>query len=70
MYLKDKKNRITLRLTDEQFDFIKKDCDLLGISPSDYLRMVINSSMALSKQKKVVGANGRENDKSNINYNV
>lgn len=49
MYTKDKTNRITLRLNDEQFEFVKGNADILGVSPSDFLRMVINSTMAISK---------------------
>ena len=49
MYTKDKANRITLRLNDEQFDFVKKNADFLGVSPSEFLRMVINASMATTK---------------------
>lgn len=46
MYTKDKSNRITLRLNESQFNFVKSSADLLGVSPSDFLRMVINASMA------------------------
>lgn len=46
MYTLDKKNRITLRLNDEQFRFVKSSADLLGVSPSDFLRMVVNLAMA------------------------
>ena len=72
MYTKDKTNRITLRLNDEQFEFVKGNADVLGVSPSEFLRMVVNSSMALAKateakiQKSLQEGNGRENDKANI----
>lgn len=46
MYTKDKAKRITLRLNDNQFNFVKSSADILGVSPSDFLRMVINASMA------------------------
>ena len=46
MYLKDKKVRITLRLNQQQFDFVKQNADELGVSPSDFLRMVINTTRA------------------------
>ncbi len=49
MYTKDKSNRITLRLNDQQFEFVKKSADVLGVSPSDFLRMVVNLSMASSQ---------------------
>lgn len=72
MYTKDKSNRITLRLNDEQFEFVKGNADILGVSPSEFLRMVVNSSMALAKateekfQKALKEGSGRENDKANI----
>lgn len=45
MYTKDKHNRITLRLNENQFEFVRSNADILGVSPSDFLRMVINASM-------------------------
>ena len=46
MYTNDKSKRITLRLNENQFNFVKSSADVLGVSPSDFLRMVINASMA------------------------
>lgn len=69
MYTKDKSNRITLRLNDRQFAFVKTSADLLGVSPSDFLRMVINASMKTQGEKinaMTKGAKGRENDAANI----
>lgn len=68
MYIKDKSNRITLRLNDEQFDFVKENADFLGVSPSEFLRMVINASMATAKASllKVKEGLGRANDKTDI----
>lgn len=45
MYTKDKSHRITLRLNDNQFAFVRMNAEQLDVSPSDFLRMVINSSM-------------------------
>lgn len=45
MYTKDKSNRITLRLNESQFDFVRRSAERYGVSPSDFLRMVINSTM-------------------------
>lgn len=77
MNMKDKTRRITLRLNDEQFDFIKSSADTLGVSPSEFLRMVINSTMVISNTKNKgnmgifdnapKGGNGRANDKTNCN---
>lgn len=69
MYTKDKANRITLRLNDDQFNFVKSNADFLGVSPSEFLRMVVNASMAttktaLEKIEKLKEGNGRENDKA------
>lgn len=50
MYIKDKKYRITLRLNEEQFGFVKDSAERLGVSPSQFLRMVVNSSMTAFKQ--------------------
>lgn len=72
MYTKDKSNRITLRLNDEQFEFVKKNADFLGVSPSEFLRMVVNSSMAMTKtaigkiEQKFEEGLGRANDKTDI----
>lgn len=70
IYTKDKSNRITLRLNDEQFAFVKANADTLDVSPSEFLRMVVNASMvsvkaAQAKLKQVQEAmEGRENDKT------
>lgn len=66
MYTKDKSNRITLRLNDDQFDFVKQNADFLGVSPSEFLRMVVNASMATSKTAitKIEEGLGRANDKT------
>lgn len=68
MYTKDKTNRITLRLTDDQFEFVKQNADFLGVSPSEFLRMVVNASMATSKTalQRIEEGLGRANDKTNI----
>lgn len=72
MYTKDKSSRITLRLNEEQFDFVKSNADFLGVSPSEFLRMVINATMATTKTalKKVEEGLGRANDKTDSNDSV
>lgn len=72
MYTKDKANRITLRLNEEQFEFVKENADFLGVSPSEFLRIVINSTMATTKKalKKVEEGLGRANDKTDSNDSV
>lgn len=49
VYVNDKTNRITLRLNDEQFYFVRGNADQLGVSPSEFLRMVINSALCTAK---------------------
>lgn len=67
MYTKDKSFRITLRLNDEQFDFVKQNADFLGVSPSEFLRMVVNATMATTKTAitKIEEGLGRANDETN-----
>ena len=67
MYTKDKSNRITLRLNDEQFEFVKQNADFIGVSPSEFLRMVVNASMATTKAAipKIEAGLGLANDKTN-----
>lgn len=48
MYSKDKTVRVTLRLTPQQFSFVKSNADVLGVTPTDFLRMIIN--VAISQQ--------------------
>lgn len=38
--------RMTIRLSDAQYVFIMEMCDLCGMTPSEYIRMVLDSSIA------------------------
>lgn len=74
MYTKDKSHRITLRLNEEQFNFVKNNADMLGVSPSEFLRMVVNSTLATSKKmtekiRERLGE-GRANDETDFNDSV
>lgn len=42
-------HRVTLRINEEQYEFLIKVSSILGVSPSDYLRMTVNSSMVAMK---------------------
>lgn len=66
MYTKDKSQRITLRLNEEQFTFVKTVADALGVSPSEYLRMMVNLSMTGAKNTEKEGSR-RENEQTNSN---
>lgn len=69
MYTKDKSQRITLRLNESQFDFVKTVADALGVSPSEYLRMMVNLSM-VGAQNAGAGKEGvrRENEQTNSDH--
>jgi hypothetical protein len=67
MNMKDKTNRITLRLNDAQFRFVKATSDVLDVSPSEFLRMVVNAAMVNAKyDDKFKGVFGRANDETDI----
>lgn len=68
MYTNDKSHRITLRLNEEQFNHVKASAEILGVSPSEFLRMVVNASMVGSQMisNKVKEGFGRENDKTDF----
>lgn len=63
MYEKDKKTRITLRLSEEQMNFVLNDSQTLGISPSEYIRMLISTCLSMSKKMTAqMEDKRREND--------
>lgn len=47
-------HRITLRLNDEQFEFVTSVSELLGVSPSDYVRMCINTGLVTQKKGMLI----------------
>ena len=64
MYTKDKSQRITLRLNEQQFDFVKTVADALGVSPSEYLRMMVNLSMVGAQNPIERSGERRENEQT------
>lgn len=50
MHQGDKVTRVTLRLTEKQFNFVKVNAELMGVSPSEFLRMVVNMTMMQSEK--------------------
>lgn len=68
MYTKDKNQRITLRLNAAQFQFVQTQSDILGVSPSDFLRMMVNASMSVTMkvQHEEQEGNCRENEVTDI----
>lgn len=65
LYEKDKSHRITLRLNDAQFEHVKQSADMLGVSPSDFLRMVINATMYGKKAADVITKESEESRREN-----
>ena len=73
MYEKNKNQRITLRLDDVLFSFVRTNSEMIGVSPSEFIRMMLNSIMINSNQvkeklKKIeeTEKQGRENDEANL----
>lgn len=52
MYMKDLTKRVVVRLNEKQYAFLQKDSELLDVSISDYIRMVVNTSMCLAEKAK------------------
>lgn len=59
-------HRITLRLNDEQYNFILQVSELLGVSPSDYLRMSVNTGMVATKNSLSEMASGNALKKGTV----
>lgn len=51
MYTKDKNNRITLRLNEPLFNYVIETSKRVGVSPSEFLRMVIMAAYVDSKEE-------------------
>ena len=48
----DKTERITIRLSKDQLDFISEMCSVYGFSTSDYIRMLVNQQKYIVDKKK------------------
>lgn len=76
--------RMTLRLTENQMDYLAKMGVIMGVSPSEYLRMTINAAMistgkavdelitgvSVEKIMKGQGGTSNENVKTNSKHIV
>ena len=40
-------HRVTLRLTDSQFQYIVSSSDQMGVSPSEYMRQILEHTISL-----------------------
>lgn len=69
LQMNDKSHRITLRLNDAQFKHVTKSADMLGVSPSEFLRMVINATMyaekAVDKAAESISAESEDSRREN-----
>lgn len=45
MYMKNLNHKMTLRLDDELYDFVNRASELYRVSPSDFIRQCIGTSM-------------------------
>lgn len=71
----NKPHSVHLRLTDEQYEFLKADADFMGVGVSDYLRMIVNMTMSTAKKMKdniqlkmQLGDLADENEKNDIEH--
>ena len=62
---KDKRIRLTIRVNEDLFNFVKESADRLGVSPSEFIRLALNSAKSVSEKAQSTGGYGRENDKAN-----
>lgn len=67
MNLGDKTRSVTVRLTDEQYKFLKASADSLEVSPSKFLRMVVNASMD-SQRRLIDSLRRKETDEHSQAY--
>lgn len=70
-----KPHSVHLRLTDEQYEFLRADAELFGIGIADYIRMIINTTMyttrtmASAVQSKL-GDLKNEHDTNTVQYKL
>lgn len=63
-------HRITLRVNDDQFGFLTSMSEMLGVTPSDYIRMAVNTSMvAMKKNTTLKGMVGTANENVETDFN-
>lgn len=60
-------HRITLRLNDNQYNWLMEVSEVLDISPSDYIRMAVNTGMTITNEERKKGekVGTHENVKTN-----
>lgn len=66
MYTKDKGTRITLRLNEKQFEYVHMMSDNFGVSPSEFLRILLNTTIASTEKVSRVADEAAEKIKREI----
>ena len=70
MNLNDKNTRITLRVNSKLFNYIQTKSDMMGVSPSEFIRICMNSIMhadSLVANQVSQEVSRRENEQTCIN---
>lgn len=60
MYTKDKTKRLSIRFNDDQLKFIKHHAIMLEMSPSQFVRLIINSFMSKIENDVLIGDDSNE----------
>ena len=63
-YSGDKNQRVTVRFTPQQFAFLMEIANHMGVSPSDTIRMMVNTGMVSWNKQR--GDGRRENESTSI----
>lgn len=67
-YAGDKNQRVTVRFTPSQFAFVAEMANTMGVSPSDVIRMMVNTGMVKWNEQK--GDVRRENEQTSIHHQL
>lgn len=58
-------HRVTVRLSEKQFNWLIGVAEIMDVSPSDYIRMSLNAAMTLNSDLKGEKVGTNENVKTN-----
>lgn len=50
MYLKNLCRRVTIRLSEDLAEWVTRNADTAGVTPSEWVRMILHSSMVLDSE--------------------
>ena len=63
-------HRVTLRLNDEQYNFLIGISEMMDVKPSDFMRMYLNSAMVAAKKSTLENVTDALNGEVGTNENV